>query len=160
MCVYIYIKRCVKGEAEWEPMTGYYEHGDPQALSLEKLESNTDKTGNSLSLSLSLSHTHTHTQKIEFHSSWFNKFYVVIHECYIYAGYACMKLTSLQIMFCCNRCKILFFWIYCVILPMGIIVYPGFIIHHLYLFIFLMIDESCMYVGYVWQTLLQNMFFF
>ncbi|KAK7859864.1 oligopeptide transporter 1 [Quercus suber] len=26
-------------------MTGYYEHGDPQALSLEKLESNTDKTG-------------------------------------------------------------------------------------------------------------------
>ena len=54
-------------------MTGYYEHGDPQALSLEKLESNTDKTGNSLSLSLSLSlthtHTHTQTQKIEFHSS-------------------------------------------------------------------------------------------
>ena len=41
-------------------MTGYYEHGDPQALSLEKLESNTDKTGNSLSLSLS--HTHTHTE--------------------------------------------------------------------------------------------------
>ena len=114
----------------------------------------------SLSLSLSHTHTHTHTQKIEFHSSWFNKFYVVIHECYIYAGYACMKLTSLQIMFCCNRCKILFFWIYCVILLMGIIVYPGFMIHHLYLFIFVMIDESCMYVGYVWQTLLQNMFFF
>ena len=42
-------------------MTGYYEHRDPQALSLEKLESNTDKTGISLSLSLSLSLTHTHT---------------------------------------------------------------------------------------------------
>ena len=48
-------------------MTSYDENGDPKAMSLEKTQSNTNMTGNSLSLSLSLSNTNT--QKIEFHNS-------------------------------------------------------------------------------------------
>ena len=128
-----------------------------RAMSLEKLESITDVTGNSLSLSLSfslslsLSHTHTHTKKIEFHSSWF--IIILCHDSWmLHVCWVCMHEISQIIgkMFCCNSCKIHFFWICHIILLHE---------NHSLLwfhdsspfFFFAMIEESCMYVGYVWH---------